>query len=172
MKLPVLILLALAAVPHLDAPEAAGVPDSPERALDWQTGTWTGVRRDAGDGSEARMVMRVASILGGAGQSREIEIVHDGGTYRGFAVQVFDPDESVWRRRYVNDVRRTFASLEGTTDEGGSTWRSTTPGRSRESRLVSRRRGADGWLRTLSFSTDGGATWDVLWSDELVREDS
>ncbi len=115
------------------------------------------------------MVMTVASILGGAGQTREIEIPHSGGVYRGFAVQVFDPEREVWIRRYVNDVRRTFASYEGKVESEGSIWSSVTPGRTRESRLVSEHPEPDRWIRTMSISQDDGETWKELWVDELAR---
>ena len=147
------------------------VPDDIRKhGLEWQVGEWEGTRRGAASGSEDAMVMRVESILGGAGQTREMEIVHDGGVYRGFAVQVFDPEEKLWRRQYVNDVRRTFASLEGRTESERSVWRSVSPGRTRESRLVSERPASDHWVRTMSISEDGGQTWRALWIDDLHRK--
>ena len=164
-------LTPLVAVLLVLVPLAAQEPDE-RHGLEWQVGDWEGTRRDAADGSEGRMTMRVETILDGAGQTREMEIVHDGGVYRGFAVQVFDPEEKLWRREYVNDVRRTFASLEGQVegDEGRSTWRSVTPGRSRESRVVSERPEPDRWVRTMSISEDGGQSWRELWIDSLKRK--
>ena len=144
-------------------------PEDPERALDWTLGVWQGVRRAASDGSEQPMEMRVRAVLGGAGQTREIEIPHGAGVYRGFCLQVYDPSIDRWRRTYVNDVRRSFAVLEGEVLEDRSVWRSVTPGRVRESRLVSERPAADRWRRTMSVSEDGGATWRELWIDELRR---
>ena len=168
IRVVAIALAALVAQP----PSSIQAPASgPQHALDWQVGEWEGTRRDAGDGSESRMVMRVETILGGAGQTREMEIVHDGGVYRGFCVQVFDPEREVWVRRYVNDVRRSYASLEGVSEDDRSLWRSTSPGRARESRLVSERPGPGQWRRTMSVSEDGGATWRVLWIDELRRRD-
>ena len=137
--------------------------------LEWELGEWEGTRRSVASGEEDPLTMRVEAILDGAGQTREIEIVHSGGVYRGFAVQVYDSDQDLWRREYVNDVRRTFASLEGRVDDenGRSVWHSVTPGRSRESRLVSERPAPDHWVRTLSISEDGGATWSDLWVDSI-----
>lgn len=146
----------------------SAAPSSPERALDWTVGTWEGVRRDAG-GDEAPMRMRVAPILGGAGQTREMEIDHDGGVYRGFCVQVYDPALGAWVRQYVNDVRRTYARLEGQVEGERSVWRGASPARTRESRVVSERSGPDDWTRTMSVSEDGGETWSTLWIDELHR---
>lgn len=143
--------------------------DEPARALDWTLGTWEGWRRDGEDGSRAPMTMRVASILDGAGQTRQLEITHGGGVYRGFCVQVFDPASGTWHRRYVNDVRRRFAELEGTVEDGRSIWRGVSPDRTRESMVVSERPAADRWTRTMKVSEDGGETWRVLWVDELVR---
>ena len=159
-----ILLAALLGQPRSSSQSSAS---GPEHALDWQVGRWEGTRRDAGDGSEGKLVMRVETILGGAGQTRELEITHAGGVYRGFAVQVFDPEDELWRRRYVNDVRRSFASLEGSVDGERSVWCSTSPGRERESRLVSERPSPDTWRRTMSVSEDDGATWSVLWIDEL-----
>ena len=169
--MPYLIRIAIALAALLVHPPSSfqASASGREHALDWQVGEWEGTRRDAGDGSEDRMVMRVETILGGAGHTREMEITHAGGVYRGFAVQVFDPEEKLWRRSYVNDVRRTFASLEGTAEGDRSIWRSTSPGRTRESRLVSERPSSDAWHRTMSVSADDGATWRVLWIDELEK---
>ena len=150
-----------------DADDQASGPGA--RALDWTLGIWTGVRRDGADGSEGALTMRVEPILDGAGHIRHVEVVHDGGVYRGFAVQVIDPRTGRWQRRYVNAVRARFASLEGETDGDRSVWRSTSPDRSRESRLVSDRLAPDRWRRTMSVSEDGGSTWRVLWTDLLVR---
>jgi len=150
------------------AAETAREP-APERAFDWTVGTWEGVRRDGADGSEAPMTMRVAPILGGAGQIRELEVRHSGGVYRGFSVQVFEREAGRWVEQYANDVHGRFARLEGELEGGGarSVWRSVAPERRRESRLVSERLGPDRWRRTQSVSEDGGATWRVLWIDEL-----
>lgn len=142
-----------------------------ERAYDWTLGRWTGVRRAASDGSEEPVVLRVEPVLGGVGQRRAMEIRHARGTYRGLAVQVYDPDAGHWVRQYVNGVRRTFARLEGGPDASGvrSEWRSTTPGRTADSRVDSERLGPDRWRRTVSRSTDGGTTWSEVFTDELVR---
>ena len=148
---------------------AASVDARPDRALDWSLGTWRGVRRDGRDGSTASMIMRVEPVLDGGGQVRHIEIRHDHGVYRGFAVQVYDPDRARWVRRYVNAVRWRFAELEGDVSSDRGIWRSTSPGRTRDSRLVSERPGPDRWRRTMHVSADGGKTWQVLWIDELRR---
>lgn len=134
-------------------------------ALDWTLGDWEGVRIDAADRSEAPMEMTVRAILGGAAQTREMRIVTGSGFYRGFQVQVRHADTGRWTRQYVNDVRRTFAKLESV-DATGNVWRSTTPGRSRESRIVCERLEDDGWRRTMSISDDG-VEWRPLWIDEL-----
>jgi len=151
------------------APHDVGRAARAEGGLEWQVGTWEGTRRDARDGSEASMKMTVAAILGGAGLTREIEIPHSGGVYRGFAVLVHDPAGETWSMRYVNDVRRTFASYEGTVEAGGAVWESVTPGRSRESRLISEHPEPDRWVRTMTVSSDGGGTWQEIWVDDLER---
>ena len=140
-----------------------------ESSFDWTVGEWRGMRRDGQDGSEASMRMVIEPVLGGAGQTRVIEVEHGGGIYHGFAVQVFNRDLGRWVRQYVNAARGRFSRLEGEIEKKMSVWRSVTPGRSRESRLVSERPGPDRWRRTMSISSDGGATWRVLWIDELTR---
>jgi hypothetical protein len=154
-----------------DSPRRAPILRGRSTGRSAPLGTWRGVRRDAADGSEGAMTMRVAPILGGAGQTREMEIAHAGGLYRGFAVQVYDPEGRCWLRRYVNDVRRRFSELEGEVDGERSEWRSVSPGRTRESRLASERPAPDRWVRTMSISEDGGTTWRELWIDELTRVD-
>ena len=140
-----------------------------EHAFDWTVGTWHGVRRDGADGSEASMTMRVEPILGGAGQLRQLEVRGDG-VYRGLAVQIMDPESGRWTRQYANDVRGRFTLLEGEIRGERSIWRTVSPERKRESRLVSERPAPDRWRRTMSVSEDGGETWRVLWIDELRRK--
>jgi len=179
LRLSLCAFVGLVALLPFQEPSPRAQAPPGEGGLDWQVGAWVGTRRDAADGSTEPMTMTVASILGGAGQMREIEIPHSGGVYRGFAVQVFEPESGVWSRRYVNDVRRTFASYacaphERTVEGDRSIWRSITPGRTRESRLASvHETPADGperWSRTMTVSTDDGATWTELWCDELTRK--
>jgi hypothetical protein len=156
-----------------ERPAAETAPAPPtERAFDWTLGTWEGVRRDGADGSQAPMTMRVEAILGGAGQIRELEVRHSGGVYRGLSVVAFEREAGRWVEQYVNDVHGRFVRLEGEPEDGSarSVWRSVAPERRRESRLVSERLGPDRWRRTQSVSEDGGATWRVLWTDELERK--
>ena len=139
-------------------------------AFDWTLGTWAGVRIDVASGRRAPMTMRVEPILGGAGQIRHIEVEPGDDAYYGFAVQVLDAERSLWIRQYTNAGRGTFSLLEGEVkDERTSVWRGASPGRSRESRLLSERLGQDGWRRTMSISEDGGETWQDLWIDKLER---
>ena len=141
------------------------------RALDWTLGEWRGVRRDGADGSEGRMSVRVEPILGGAGQIEQLEVEHEGGVYRGFAVQMLDPELGRWVRQYVNSTRGRFVRIEGEVEPDGarSVWRSVAPERTRESRLVSERVEPKLWRRTMHVSEDQGQTWRVLWTDELER---
>lgn len=153
------------------ASNGAEPPVEPEHAFDWTVGEWTGVRRDGADGSEAPMTMRVETILGGGGQVRELEVTHSGGVYRGFSVQAFERETGRWVEQYVNGVHGRFVRIEGEVEAGGarSVWRVVAPERRRESRRVDERLGDDRWRRTMSVSGDGGATWRVLWIDELER---
>lgn len=166
---PVTVVAVLLLLPLASGCRIAPPPPSDPGPFDWTLGSWQGVRQDGGDGSREPMGMEVEPILAGKGQCHELEIHHSGGIYRGFAVQVYDPGLGCWVRQYVNDVRGTFARLEGNPTDQGSLWRSATPGRSRETRLVSEQEGPDRWVRTLSVSEDGGATWKIRFVDELYR---
>ena len=134
-------------------------------------GAWEGLRRDIADGTETRMVMRVEPLPGGDGQFRSLEVFGDRGTYHGAAVQRFDPGQGCWVRRYTNSATRPFARYRATEVDGDrSVWRSVSPGRTRESRLVSEHLPDGVWRRTMSVSADGGRTWRGLWIDELRRK--
>lgn len=163
------LLLVAASLPGTLAAHETGEGE-PHDDLDWTVGTWEGFREDGADGTRAPMTLRVEEILAGAGLVEHLEVTHGGGVYRGFSVTVFDPEAGTWVRQYVNSSRGRFVRLEGEVDGDRSTWRSTTPGRARESRLVSERLD-DGrrWRRTQQVSEDGGETWRTLWQDELDR---
>lgn len=137
--------------------------------LHWTVGAWQGFREDGADGTRAPMTLRVEEILAGAGLVEHLEVTHEGGVYRGFSVTVYDPEAGTWVRQYVNSTRGRFVRLEGEVDGERSTWRSTTPSRTRESRLVSERLDDGRWQRTQQVSEDGGETWRILWRDELER---
>jgi hypothetical protein len=71
---------------------------------------------------------------------------------------------------YANSTRETFARLEGQVETDRVTWQSVTPGRTRESRIVTERLNTNQWRRTQRVSGDGGRTWRVLFTDELERK--
>jgi hypothetical protein len=169
LKAPAAWLATLTAALLLAAPTLPVAGDVAGTPFDWTLGAWEGTRRDGADGSEEPMTMRVEAILGGAGLTHHLEIVHSGGTYRGFSVQVHDPKLGRWVRQYINATNASFVRLEGEVDGDGSIWRSTGAGRKRDSRLVSQRLPDGGWRRTLSVSEDGGSMWRVLWIDVLRR---
>ena len=114
------------------------------------------------------MTVRVETILGGAGFIEHLEVAHHDGVYRGFTVDLFDKDLGRWVRMYANSARGKFVRLEGEVQADHSVWRSSAPDRVRDSRLVSERLATDRWRRTMSVSEDKGATWRVLWVDDLM----
>ena len=138
--------------------------------FDWTLGTWEGVRRDVADGTESDMIMRVEPLAGGGGQIRNLEIRGGSEVYRGTAVQRFEAASGTWLWQYANSATRAFALYRGRIESSGSIWRSISPGRSRESRLVSERLPGERWRRSMSISTDGGHTWIGLWVDDLRRK--
>jgi hypothetical protein len=148
-----------------------GGPVAPPPSLDWLLGEWHGVRRDGSDGSEAPMTVHVESLSGGPGQIERLQVLTDGAPYVGFSVRLPLGPDGPWLMRYANSTRETFARLEGEVDTGKVTWRSVTPGRTRESRTVIERLDADRWRRTHRVSEDGGKTWRILFTDELERDE-
>jgi hypothetical protein len=164
---PVLLLLA-------SCRTAEPLPAS----FDWTVGTWTGARRAGEEAVAAPMTLRVEALPGAAGQVECLRVEAPSGPYLGFAIRRFDPASGRWGMLYANSPGRTFARLEGElagapgaeVDGSSSLWTSTTTAPPRGSRLVSERIGADRWRRTQLVSEDGGATWRVLFIDELVRD--
>lgn len=162
-------LLVAVASPPTPLPASDAGEREPHDDLGWTVGTWQGFRQDGADGNRAPMTLRVETILAGAGLMEHLEVTHEGGVYRGLSVTVYDIEAGTWVRQYVNSTRGRFVRLEGEVDGDRSTWRSTTPGRTRESRLVSERLDGGRWRRTQQVSEDGGETWRILWRDELDR---
>ncbi len=116
------------------------------------------------------MRMRVEPVLIGAGQLRTLEIRGKAGrSYTGTAVQLFDPTNGKWSWQYTNSVGRAAARYAGTVTGTRSEWRSISPHRTRESRLVSELLADGVWRRSMSISHDDGAHWTELWVDELRR---
>ena len=152
------------------APEPAAQELVRAEPLAWMVGGWSGVRRSADDGFEAPMTVRVEALPGGRDQVECLEVQGERGPYIGFAVRVYDDAARRWTMRYANGAGRRFAQLEGQLHGARTTWRSVTPGRSRLSRLESERRAPDGWTKRQFVSSDGGATWQLLFTDELVRD--
>lgn len=151
------------------SPAAGEGVGAPADSQEWIVGSWQGVRRDGADGTTAPLTLTVEPILGNAGYAEHLEVRHDGGVYRGFSTQVFDPESGGWVRMYVNATRRHFVRLEGEVADGTLVWRSMAPDRPRETRVVWERPAPDRWRRTSSVSEDGGTTWRVLFVDELER---
>ena len=68
-----LVFVAAVAMTACRSAEHAATP--PATPFDWTLGCWSGFRRGAASGRETRMTMRVAPILGGVGQLRELHQV-------------------------------------------------------------------------------------------------
>jgi hypothetical protein len=159
------LLLALACrAPAPQAPPAEAAGPCP-----WTVGEWRGTRTDAARGEPEPMAVRVRPVLGGAGRIEELEVVHGGGVYRGLHVLVLDVERGRWVSHYANDVKGRFVPLEGSALGEGFVWLSAAPGRTRESRLVYERPAGERWRRRQEVSQDGGASWRVLFTDELER---
>jgi len=137
----------------------AGETEPPPAPLDWAVGSWHGVRTDASDGDQAPMSLLI----------ERLEVASGGDPYVGFTVRTPDPRTGRWVMLYANDVRSKVARLEATFDGDRVVWNSRTAVPPRGSRLVAERLGPDRWRRTQQISKDGGATWSVLFVDELER---
>lgn len=155
--------------------ESSELPLENSHGLEWTLGSWSGTRTGAERGVPEPMLMHVRPMLGGAGQVRELSIQGDPGSdpYEGFCAQVYDSKRKLWVREYSNAFRGKFTELEGALVPGGdphtTLWTVSSPTRTRETRLYSEHPTPDTWIRTMTISRDGGATWSTLWTDELVR---
>ena len=142
----------------------------PADLLAWTEGKWHGARRDTNDGSEAPMTIVIERIPNGRGTIERLEVATDGDPYVGFSVSTPNPEGGGWTRLYANDVHQKFARLVAESVAGDRTvWQSVTATPPRGSRLISERMGPDRWRRTQQVSNDNGATWQVLFVDELER---
>lgn len=160
-------LLALPALLTLAACQGAGASAA---SLDWLLGDWTGTRRDPKDGTEARMSVHVQALVDGPGQIERVQVEGEGQAYVGVAVRVPTETAGRWEMSYVNASRQTIARLEGEVGTAKATWRSVTPGRTREGRVEVERLGPDRWRRTQWVSEDDGKTWQALFTDEVQRK--
>ncbi|NOT32349.1 MAG: hypothetical protein HOP15_18035 [Planctomycetes bacterium] len=163
MELPALLFLLVSC---RAVESRAATPAGPQA---WTVGEWRGTRRDASDGSRAPMRLSVRPILGGAGVAEELEVDTGEGAYHGVHIVLHDQKRDLWVSYYANDVGGRLVPLEGAAEGGGFAWRNAAPERTRESRLVDERLAPDCWRRTQQISEDAGATWHMLFIDELER---
>jgi hypothetical protein len=138
-------------------------------AMAWTLGSWHGVRRSGADGGEAPMTVRVEALPDGTGQVECLRVEGTSEPYVGFALRMRDA-KGGWRMVYVNSTGHPFARLECERAGARSVWRSVTPGRTRESHLICEHPTERSWRKTQEISEDGGATWRVLFTDELERD--
>jgi membrane-bound inhibitor of C-type lysozyme len=137
--------------------------------FDWTVGRWEGVRRDAATGMEEPLRVVVEPILGGTGLLRRIEVDGAQGIYRGLTVQVYDPASDRWRWSYTSEGRGWFAEYAAESIDGKrSVWAPAEP-RVRDSRVTVELLPDGLWRHTMEVSEDEGASWRVLWVDELRR---
>lgn len=151
---------------------APGAPSPPPSEVSgpfvWTAGEWRGTRTDAERGEAAPIVVRVRPVLGGAGRIEELEVVHSRGVYRGVQLLLHEAEAERWVNHYAN-VDGRLVPLEGRAQGESFVWQSVAPARTRESRLVYERPGNQHWRRRQEVSQDGGASWQVLFVDELER---
>ncbi len=160
------------------ATACSALPASATDDYSWTLGHWHGVRRSGADGRATPMTVLVEPLGDGSGQVECLRVESAGAPYVGFTIRRRDA-AGAWRMVYVNSTDHTFARLDASPSASASppaaaasatTWNSVSPARLRESRLVSERIGERGWRKTQQFSNDGGATWEVLFTDELERD--
>lgn len=113
--------------------------------------------------------MRMRVERSGDGYVRFLEVGETSDAYRGATSQTFDARSQTWVRSYANSTRRAFGRYRATeVSRDRSVWRSISPRRTRESRLVSEHVSNGTWRRTMSVSEDGTA-WTELWIDKLTK---
>lgn len=137
--------------------------------LDWTLGDWNGHRKDGISGAEYPITIRVHSVLGGAGITEEMEVVHGTDTYRAFSITAFEKSRSCWVMHYLNKPTGESIPMEGVIEGTSITWKSVNPMRIRESKLVYEHNGKADWKRTQYMSEDAGKTWIVVFTDTLAR---
>jgi len=138
-------------------------------APNWPIGSWSGTRTDGKSEARFPISIKVRKTLGGKAVTEEMEVIHGGGLYRAFAITTFEVESQRWIMQYVNDATGKFVPMEGAIDGDTSTWRSIAEKRTREAKLVYERPCPAEWRRTQYASDDGGATWFVIFTDELLR---
>ena len=165
-------LVASCGTPRARTPEGM-TPPTLENAssLDWTLGEWTGTRRARADSRDHPLRVRVTPILGGAGNLREMWVDTGGEPYHGMSIQLREAQTGQWTRYYANDVQGILVRLRANEylADGPVRWNSGPNDKGRRSENLSQHPDADTWISTVSRTTDGGETWQVLFVDELKR---
>jgi hypothetical protein len=176
MRLAPLVVLLLLPACRASASRLSPSAAPADDPFAWTVGTWRGARIEAATGTREPMMVRVRPVLGGAARLQELEVTHAEGVYLGLHVVLREPsgagetgDEPRWVSHYANAVRGRLTPLVCERVAEPSVWRTIAPGRTREARLTEERPSPDRWRREQAFSEDGGATWTVLFTDELER---
>lgn len=139
--------------------------------LKWMLGNWTGSRFEPSSGDRAPVLSKVSNILGGAAEQEELEIKTPKGVYRGLYIHAMDPRIGKSVLIYINARRREFVRLEGTASSSGGEWQGVSVEGPRRAKLMYEVHSKDRWRRTQYVSTDSGATWEILFVDDLSRKE-
>lgn len=159
----------LASVLLLSCRAAPAPPPAMDGPSAWTVGEWRGTRLSPDDGRRAPMRISVRPTLGGAGLLQEIVVDTDPGTYAGLHVVLHEHASERWVSYYGNAAGGRLDPLAGTREGGILAWRNVAPERRREARLLDECPAPGRWRRTQQVSEDGGASWRVLFVDELER---
>lgn len=133
-------------------------------ALDFWLGTWSLSWADGGEGTNT-----IRRIL----DDRVIEESFEGrdgsGPLLGRSLSVVDSSDGRWRQTWVDSTGGYLAFVGVDVDGGIAFQRTTAEDRVQRMRWLDRT--ADGFEWQWERSTDGGATWELLWAIRYRRLD-
>jgi len=116
------------------------------------------------------MAVHVEPLPDGIGQIERLTVRRESrDPYVGFTIRQTDGGPRAWIMLYAYSTRGSIGRLAGKIEGDRSVWTSRTAVPPAGSRFVSERVGERGWKRTQYVSEDGGASWSVLFTDELER---
>lgn len=150
-----------------DATTPTPTPEAPctrpeASQFDFWVGTWDATWADGGKGTNT-----ITKILGGC----VIQEQFDGGALHGLSVSTFDVRAGRWKQTWV-DNQGGYLDFVGGFNDGKMTLtrQMERDGQTIHQRMVWFNIQPDQFDWHWEHSTDGGATWDVLWAIKYRRK--
>ncbi|MEZ5962625.1 MAG: hypothetical protein R3F56_02150 [Planctomycetota bacterium] len=135
----------------------------------WLLGEWYGTRRHSETGALAPIHVEVRPILGGRGQTEDLQMGDGTGLAYASTTRVPGSLPTRWIALQVDDRHVGHVVADGVVTGTTSTWTQRDPSQGSLVVTVIERLGPDAWRRTLHESNDGGDTWRTLWVDDVHR---